>query len=211
MLQRCTGLCAGALRQGWGAKACGARDGHLCCLIFCLQAELLLPWLHGFDHNMACQIAYSGLYRVGRAAHCWLRPLRWLRPHASLLAGAPLGLPLLAGTCISLCTFGQQCHRSRLLQMSAGARVGEWTEHLWSFLKPYSKIARFASRANWWDGFNLLLGMVTRMRLDAFPGLLKKRICRTDIKLGACLAACQLVCMYACLLARMPNCILACP
>ena len=45
--------------------------GQLCCLLFCLQAELLLPWLHGFDHNMACQIAYSGLYRVSRAAQGW--------------------------------------------------------------------------------------------------------------------------------------------
>jgi hypothetical protein len=107
---------------------------------------------------------------------------------------------------------------SGVLQEGAGARVGEWTEHLWSFLKAYSKIARFASRANWWDGFNLLLGMVTRIRLGAFPALLKKRIRRTDNKLGALCAfwlpasllpwlfSCLQSCLLACLPAGLPAC-----
>ena len=47
---------------------------HSRCRLFCVQAKLLLPWLHGFDHNMACQIAYSGLYRVSGAARCCMLP-----------------------------------------------------------------------------------------------------------------------------------------
>lgn len=29
------------------------------------QARMLVPWMHAFDHNLECQLAYSGLYAVG--------------------------------------------------------------------------------------------------------------------------------------------------
>lgn len=29
-----------------------------------MKVDLMLPWMHAFDHDMACQLKHSGLYRV---------------------------------------------------------------------------------------------------------------------------------------------------
>lgn len=29
-----------------------------------MQLRVMVPWMHGFDHSMACQKEFSGLYQV---------------------------------------------------------------------------------------------------------------------------------------------------
>lgn len=29
-----------------------------------LQLKVMVPWMHGFDHDLPCQIQNSGLYQV---------------------------------------------------------------------------------------------------------------------------------------------------
>ena len=42
------------------------------------EIKLLLPWMHAFDHNMECQLQFSGLYQVRSASAVFFSSL--LRP-----------------------------------------------------------------------------------------------------------------------------------
>jgi hypothetical protein len=33
-------------------------------LCLCVQLDVMLPWMHGFDHDLPCQLKNSGLYKV---------------------------------------------------------------------------------------------------------------------------------------------------
>lgn len=71
-----------------------------------------------------------------------------------------------------------------VLQEGAARRVGEQSEHVWSLTKPFSKLARYSTRAAWQDGFNLLLELLTLLRLLSFPTLLKQKWDSTVKKKG---------------------------
>jgi hypothetical protein len=43
----------------------------------CLQLKIMVPWMHAFDHNLACQRKFSGLYQV---CACLGRSAGWLLP-----------------------------------------------------------------------------------------------------------------------------------
>jgi hypothetical protein len=74
--------------------------------------------------------------------------------------------------------------------------VGEQSEHLWSLLKPFARLARYMTRAHWHDGFNLLLDLLTLSRLLTFPALLQQRRAANKKKLGTRLRLAALV--FAC-------------
>ncbi|KAL4527333.1 hypothetical protein Ndes2437B_g02480 [Nannochloris sp. 'desiccata'] len=100
--------------------------------IFPISADdinMLLPMMHAFDHNHACQLVYSALYAAG-----------------------------------------------------VGRRVGEQTEVLWSEIKPFFKIARYMTRAHWWDNYNCLLWLLSLRKQERFPAMLADRIARIDTK-----------------------------
>lgn len=102
--------------------------------IFPISADdinMLLPMMHAFDHNHACQLVYSALYAEG-----------------------------------------------------VGRRVGEQTEVLWSEIKPFFKIARYMTRAHWWDNYNCLLWLLSLRKQERFPAMLADRIARIDTKVG---------------------------
>ena len=40
-----------------------------------MQVKLIMPWMHGMDHDAACQLKYSGLYTVSAGATAGCRAL----------------------------------------------------------------------------------------------------------------------------------------
>ena len=79
---------------------------------------------------------------------------------------------------------GCQLQFSGLYAAGVGRRVGEQTEVLWSSVKPFFKIARYMTRARWWDNYNCLLWLLSRRKQERFPLMLYNRITRIDKKLG---------------------------
>ena len=70
------------------------------------------------------------------------------------------------------------------MQAGVGRRIGEQTEHFWSDTKPLTKLARYMSRANWWDAFNLLFIQLVRIKQAAFPALIASKVAKNKKKLG---------------------------
>ena len=62
------------------------------------------------------------------------------------------------------------------MQVGAGRRVWENMEHLWSIGKPAFKTLKYMTPARFWDGFNLLLELVTAMQQAAFPRLMQQKV-----------------------------------
>ena len=73
---------------------------------------------------------------------------------------------------------------SGLFAEGAGRRVGEQTEVLWSEVKDFFKIARYMTRAHWWDNYNCLLWLLSRRKQERFPVMLASRIMRINLKVG---------------------------
>ena len=79
---------------------------------------------------------------------------------------------------------GCQLKFSGLFAPGVGRRVGEQTEVLWSSVKTFFKIARYMTRAHWWDNYNCLLWLLSRRKQERFPVMLHNRINRINKKLG---------------------------
>jgi hypothetical protein len=139
---------------------------------------LLLPWMHGYDHDEACQSANSGLYQVGSSLFG-----AQLLPGGAVLLGVwvqsrgrsagPLG--------------GQEsvcCPCLLSLQDGTGRRIGESTESLWSLLKPLTKMARYMTLAHWHDSYNQALGLITTLKQRTFTALMKTKVLNLKKKLG---------------------------
>ena len=81
------------------------------------------------------------------------------------------------------------------MQEGVGRRVGEQSEHFWSRVKPFSLLARYMSRAHWWDGFNTLCALLVYRQQRDLPELLRKKLKAIPITIGT---LSKLACMHAC-------------
>lgn len=54
--------------------------------------------------------------------------------------------------------------------------MGEQTEHLWADCKPLFLLARYMTPAHWWDCINSVLALLTTLRQQGLPQVLKQKL-----------------------------------
>ena len=134
-----------------------ARDGKI---TDAAAVQILLPWMHGFDHDLECQLRFSGMYTVSSVvAACVARSKR-------ISLTWPRVVPV------------------RFSQEGAGRRIGEQTEQLWSLIKPFCKKARYMTKAHWHDALNAAFWMLTLRKQGPAPAVLEGRVKQNRRHLG---------------------------
>ena len=129
---------------------------------------LLLPWMHAFDHNLECQVQFSGLLKV-----C-CRSALWNNLFSDFLSLYVSKIPI----------------SGFLFFQGYGRRHGEVIEQFWSLLKKLTKLTRYMTSAHWQDAYNLAIELAVRVKQDAFVDLMKGRLKKIVPRIGELLISC---------------------
>jgi len=100
------------------------------------------------------------------------------------------------------------------LQEGAGRRIGEQTEQLWSLIKPFCKIARYMTKAHWYDAFNSALWALTLRKQRTAPAMLEGRVKRNKDHLGELMGGMQpnvALASYSIIMSSAAPCPSCCP